>query len=84
MTGPPFANPVAGAPGTSIVNCSGLACQNRLVHMLNLIGGGERGFVVRRRVPAAPGWPRWWRSMPSWPEPGSIRYLEGTFVIKGS
>ncbi len=83
VAGPPFADPVAGTPGTSIVNCSGLACQNRLVHMLNLIGGGERGFVaepVSRRA----GVRAVVAEMPSWPEPGSIRYLEGTFVIKGS
>ncbi|MFH1331517.1 MAG: glucosyltransferase domain-containing protein [Actinomycetota bacterium] len=82
LTGPPLANPVPGTPGTTIVNCSGLACQNRLVHMLNLIGGGERGFVVKS-VSRRPAVREEVAGMPSWPEPGSIRYLEGTFVIKG-
>ena len=41
VPGEPFSNAL-GAPGNSIVNCSGLACQNRLVDMLNLIGGGDR------------------------------------------
>ncbi|MBP1632945.1 MAG: hypothetical protein H6Q11_1233, partial [Acidobacteria bacterium] len=47
VAGSPFATPVDGAPGASVANCSGLACQNRLVHMFELIGAGERDFVVR-------------------------------------
>ncbi len=82
VTGAPLSNAVAGTPGFSIVNCSGLACQNRLVHMLNLIGGGARGFVVQG-VSRHTGVRAVVAEMPSWPEPGSIRYLEGTFVIKG-
>ena len=50
--------------------------------MLNLIGGGERGFVVQS-VSRRAGVREVVAEMPSWPEPGSIRYLEGTFVIKG-
>jgi hypothetical protein len=82
VTGPPFTAGAGGAPGTTIVNCSGLACQNRLVHMLNLIGGGERAFVVES-VSRRGGVSEVVAEMPSWPEPGSIRYLDGTFVVKG-
>ncbi len=82
VTGPPLRNAVAGAPADTIVNCSGLACQNRLVHMLNLIGGGERAFVVES-VSRRGGVSEVVAEMPPWPEPGSIRYLEGTFVVKG-
>ena len=81
-TGPPFSNPVGGGPGTSIVNCSGLSCQNRLVHLLNLIGGGDRAFVVEA-VSRRPAFRDVVAAMPPWPEPGSIRYLGGTFVVKG-
>ena len=78
-----FSSALPGTPASSIVNCSGLSCQNRLVNMLNLIGGGDRQFVARRpsedpAVQAAIA------AMPPWPEPGSIRFLDGVFVIKGS
>ena len=80
--GPPFSNVVAGTPAASIVNCSGLGCQNHLVDLLNLVGGGDRPFVARRvsgreEVAAIVA------EMPPWPQPGSIRYLAGSFVIKG-
>jgi hypothetical protein len=80
--GPPFTNIVARAPGLSIVNCSGLACQDRLVNMLNLIGGGRRAFVSARDS-GDPAVQSVIATMPSWPKAGSIRFLEGTFVIKG-
>ena len=83
VPGAPFSNEVAGTPVASIVDCSGLACQNRLVHMLNLIGGGERPFVAPSRFGRAPAQEEIVAAMPSWPEPGSIRYLDGTFVVKG-
>jgi len=83
VPGEPFSNAVPGTPAGSIVNCSGLSCQNRLANMLNLIGGGEREFVARR-VPNDPVVQGVIAAMPSWPEPGSIRFLEGVFVIKGS
>jgi hypothetical protein len=73
---------VAGTPITSIVNCSGLACQNHLVDMLNMIGGGDRPFVARR-VSGRPAVAEVVAAMPSWPRPGSIRFLAGSFVIKG-
>jgi len=81
VPGEPFSN-VGSGPGHSIVNCSGLSCQNRLVNMLNLIGGGDRQFVARRpsddpEVAAVIA------AMPPWPEPGSIRFLDGVFVVKG-
>jgi hypothetical protein len=79
----PFADPFPGRPGGSILNCSGLACQDRLVNMLNLIGGGERAFG-RRSVSRDPAVAAIVSTMPSWPEPGSIRFLQRTFVIKGS
>jgi hypothetical protein len=82
VPGEPFSNAL-GAPGNSIVNCSGLACQNRLVDMLNLIGGGDRAFVVRS-VSQDPAVQSVLTTMPAWPQPGSIRFLEGVFVIKGS
>jgi len=82
VAGAPFSNEVAGTPITSIVNCSGLACQNHLVDMLNMIGGGERPFVARR-VSGRPAVSEVVAGMPSWPQPGSIRYLAGSFVIKG-
>lgn len=78
----PFSNALPG-PAGSIVNRSGLADQNRLVNMLNLIGGGERSFG-RRSVSGDPAVAAVISTMPSWPEPGSIRYLERTFIIKGS
>jgi hypothetical protein len=79
----PFSNAVPDGPGVSIVDCSGLACQDRLVNMLNLIGGGPRGFVGRS-APADPAVQDVIAAMPSWPEPGSIRFLGGVFVVKGS
>jgi hypothetical protein len=77
----PFSSVAPGA-GLSIVNCSGLSCQTRLVNMLNLIGGGRRSFVAAS-VPDAPDVQAVIDAMPSWPEPGSIRFLEGVFVVKG-
>jgi len=79
----PFSSAVPAAPGVTIVNCSGLACQNRLVHMLNLIGGGGRSFVVGSASREAAARAEI-EAMPAWPRPGSIRYLENTFVVKGS
>ncbi len=78
----PFASAVAGRPGASIVNCSGLSCQNRLVNILNLIGGGNHSFV-RASVSRDPEVQAEIEAMPNWPKPGSIRYLDRTFVIKG-
>jgi hypothetical protein len=79
----PFSNAVPDVPGVSIVDCSGLACQNRLVRMLNLIGAGEREFI-RRSIPDDPTIVEAVEAMPGWPEPGSIRFLDGIFVVKGS
>ncbi|HSQ37095.1 MAG TPA: glucosyltransferase domain-containing protein [Acidimicrobiia bacterium] len=78
----PFSNREPDLPGLSIVDCSGLACQDRLVYMLNLIGGGERAFV-RRSVSEDPAVMAVIATMPGWPEPGSIRFLEDVFVVKG-
>ena len=78
----PFPSVTPGA-GLSIVNCSGLSCQKRLVNMLNLIGGGQRRFVAVS-VSGDPEVRAVIDAMPSWPEPGSIRFLDGAFVVKGS
>jgi hypothetical protein len=78
----PFTSVTPGA-GLSIVNCSGLSCQKRLVNMLNLIGGGQRRFVAVS-VSGDPDVRAVIDAMPSWPEPGSIRFLDGAFVVKGS
>ncbi|MBP1633228.1 MAG: hypothetical protein H6Q11_1516 [Acidobacteria bacterium] len=79
----PFTDEVPDVPGVSIVNCSGLACQNRLVRMFNLIGAGDREFL-RRSAPDNAAAAALIESMPGWPEPGSIRFLGGVFVVKGS
>ena len=79
----PFSNAVPGTPAGSIVNCSGLSCRNRLVNMLNLIGGGDRQFVARRPS-EDPTVQAVIATMPPWPEAGSIRFLDGVFVVKGS
>lgn len=82
VAGAPFTDEVADAPGTSIVNCSGLACQNRLVRMLNLLGAGDREFI-RRSPPSDPAAAALIEAMPSWPAAGSIRFINGVFVVKG-